>query len=73
MAIELGSAGGALLLTVRDDGTGFDVAAARKQAASQGLLGMQERVALVGGELRIESGPEGTTVRARLPFDGSAR
>jgi len=73
VAIELGGADGALVLAVHDDGRGFDVAAARKRAASQGLLGMQERVALVGGELRIESGPEGTTVRARLPFDGSAR
>jgi PAS domain S-box-containing protein len=73
VAIELdGGAEGALVLAVRDDGKGFDVAAARKSATSQGLLGMQERVALVGGEFRIESGPDGTTVRARLPLDGCA-
>jgi two-component system sensor histidine kinase UhpB len=58
-------------LVVRDDGRGFDVAAARQRAThggSQGLLSMQERVALVGGELAIESAPgRGTTIRALLP------
>jgi len=57
---------------VRDDGRGFDVPAARKRAAhggSQGLLSMQERVALAGGDLEIDSAPgRGTTVRARLPL-----
>lgn len=67
VAVELCDVGGALVLTVRDDGVGFDVAAARKRAHCQGLLGMKERVALVGGDLRIESGPRGTLVRAVLP------
>jgi len=57
---------------VHDDGTGFDVAAARERAAagaSLGLLGMQERVSLAGGQLEIESGEgRGTTVRAHLPI-----
>jgi two-component system sensor histidine kinase UhpB len=63
---------GALELEVRDDGRGFDVAAARRRAtqgASQGLLSMQERVALVEGTLEIDSAPgTGTTVRARIPL-----
>jgi PAS domain S-box-containing protein len=57
-------------MSVEDDGVGFDVAAARRRAArgeSQGLLGMQERVELVGGEFAIQSGADGTRVRARLP------
>jgi two-component system sensor histidine kinase UhpB len=69
--VELTKTSDRLELIVRDNGRGFDVAAARRQAAmgaSHGLLSMQERVALVGGELEIESTPEkGTTVRARLP------
>jgi PAS domain S-box-containing protein len=74
VAIELGGGtDSTLVLAVQDDGRGFDVAAARKRATSQGLLGMQERVSLVGGEFRIESGPVGTIVRARLPLDGCAR
>jgi two-component system sensor histidine kinase UhpB len=75
--IELGESGGALQLVVRDDGHGFDVAAGRQRAtigASQGLLSMQERVALVGGELQIDSAPgRGTTVRARLPLKTQGR
>src|SRR5262249_55504009 len=46
-SVELRRQGDELLLTVRDDGVGFDVAAAGKRAArgsSLGLLGMEERV-----------------------------
>lgn len=72
IAVELGTADGALVLVVRDDGQGFDVLAARARAArgeSQGLLSMRERVALAGGELEIESAPGlGTSVRARIPL-----
>ena len=70
--VELSEADGTLLLTVRDDGQGFDVAAARRRAAqggSQGLLSMQERVTLADGDLHIDSTPSrGTAIRARLPL-----
>lgn len=70
--VSLRETGGILQLVVHDDGKGFDVAAARARAAtgaSQGLLSMQERVALVGGLLEIESAPgHGTSVRASLPL-----
>src|SRR5437763_672867 len=70
--VELSEANGTLLLTVRDDGQGFDVAAARRRAAqggSQGLLSMQERATLADGDLHIDSTPSrGTAVRARLPL-----
>jgi signal transduction histidine kinase len=55
---------GFLDIAVSDDGGGFDPAA---QATGFGLLGMRERVALAAGELTVETGPGGTTVRARLP------
>jgi PAS domain S-box-containing protein len=58
-------------LVVRDEGVGFDVAAARRRAARGecfGLLGMQERVELLGGRIAIESEPgRGTTVRVWFP------
>jgi two-component system, NarL family, sensor histidine kinase UhpB len=70
--VELSQTNGTLQLVVRDDGRGFDVPAARKRAAqggSQGLLSMQERVALAGGDLEIDSAlGRGTTIRARLPL-----
>ena len=59
-----------LELSVRDDGIGFDVAAARERAGaggSMGLLGMQERVSLLGGALEILRPPAGgAEVRARF-------
>jgi signal transduction histidine kinase len=58
-------------LRLRDDGIGFDVSAARERAiggASLGLLGMEERVSLAGGQSEILSAPgTGTEVRARFP------
>ncbi len=69
--IEL-SVNGALQLVVRDDGRGFDVAAARHRAAlggSLGLISMQERVALAGGDMKIDSAPgRGTSIRVRVPL-----
>jgi signal transduction histidine kinase len=61
-----------LTLTVRDDGRGFDVAAARAGAmngSSLGLLSMEERAALIGGRTTIASTPGvGTTVQAWFPL-----
>jgi signal transduction histidine kinase len=64
VGIRVTEAEGFLHVAVSDDGGGFDPAA---EAAGFGLLGMRERVALAAGELAIETGPGGTTVRARLP------
>lgn len=73
--IDLHVLAGALELSVRDDGVGFDVAAARARAisgGSVGLLGMQERVSLLGGEYEIVQVPSGgTEVRARFPMIGA--
>ncbi|HEX6642241.1 MAG TPA: GAF domain-containing protein, partial [Thermoanaerobaculia bacterium] len=61
-----------LELSVRDDGVGFDVDAARNRAthgASLGLLGMEERVTLVGGSIEIHSTAEtGTAIRVLFPM-----
>jgi signal transduction histidine kinase len=52
-------------VSVRDDGCGFDPDA---DTDGFGILGMRERVELLGGELQIVSAPaRGATVRARLP------
>jgi signal transduction histidine kinase len=51
-------------LEVSDDGRGFDPEA---RVEGFGLVGMQERVALAGGHLEIESAPGRTVVRATLP------
>jgi signal transduction histidine kinase len=52
-------------LRVEDDGRGFVVARTR----GLGLLGMEERVAQLGGRFRVQSEPgRGTTVTAELPI-----
>ena len=69
--VELRHGETGLQLLVHDDGTGFDVTMARQRAIrgeSLGLLGMEERVALLGGQIDIKSAPNhGTEVRACFP------
>ena len=69
-SITLSPTGGGLLLTVRDNGVGFDPASPEK-SRSLGVASMRERVALVNGTLDIESAPgRGTAVIAWVPADG---
>lgn len=72
VVVRLGNLQGKLVLSVRDDGIGFDVAAYREQAvrgASLGLLSMEERATLAGGGLEMISSPaKGTEVRAWFPL-----
>ncbi len=51
-------------LEVADDGRGFDVDA---RTTRFGLLGMRERITILGGALDIDSDPTGTRVRVWLP------
>jgi signal transduction histidine kinase len=60
-------------LTVKDDGRGFDLERLRQTPSSGrqplGLAGMQERAALLGGLVTIQSRPgEGTLIEASLPY-----
>lgn len=63
-------------MEIRDNGEGFEVERvlfARKQQRL-GLLGMRERVEMVGGCFRVESAPgKGATVRAVIPFGNGKR
>jgi signal transduction histidine kinase len=66
VAIEL-HRDGDLRFAVVDDGCGFLTDGV---AAGSGLTGMRDRLAAVGGELRIESKPgAGTRVEGRIPLD----
>ncbi len=59
-----------LNLHIEDHGYGFDPAVVLKVPRSSGLVGMQERIRLLGGRMTIESSPgSGTTIRAELPLD----
>jgi signal transduction histidine kinase len=55
---------------VKDDGRSFDVQGvlSNKKNNRLGLLGMRERVEMVGGRFAIESSRgQGTTIRADVP------
>jgi PAS domain S-box-containing protein len=55
-----------LVLAVRDDGAGFDAAAAPR--GRWGMTTMRERAEAAGGGLEVQSAPgAGTVVRARIP------
>lgn len=59
---------GAVSLTIRDDGQGFDAARVSSAGRGLGLISMRERAELAGGGLVIASAPRrGTTVVARIP------
>jgi PAS domain S-box-containing protein len=66
----------ALLLTVKDDGVGFDVERLRKRAprvATLGLISMQERAHAAGGTIDVDSAPaNGTEIRFSLPLDAKS-
>jgi two-component system, NarL family, sensor histidine kinase UhpB len=62
-----------VLLIVEDDGVGFDLATEGTAGQGFGLLGMQERAALVGASLQIESAAgKGTTILVRMAAAGAA-
>ncbi|MGD0229565.1 MAG: PocR ligand-binding domain-containing protein [Syntrophorhabdales bacterium] len=72
ISVGLQTRGNKLELTVCDDGVGFDVKSAQDRQArgeSFGLLGMQQRVALSGGSLRVVSSlGSGTRIVAHFPL-----
>jgi signal transduction histidine kinase len=66
ITIAIAADDGALRFSVRDDGVGFDPAAA---GGGSGLAGIRDRLAVFGGDATIESSPgKGTIVRGRVPI-----
>jgi two-component system, NarL family, sensor histidine kinase DevS len=66
LSITLTRRDGSVVAIVEDDGLGFDPDST--DTGGLGLLGMRERLALVGGTLRIEAAAgAGTTIAAEVP------
>ncbi|SRR5581483_6554827 len=62
---------GSVCLEIHDDGKSFEVERVlfSKKNKSLGLIGMRERVEMIGGSFSVESAPgKGTTIQARIPF-----
>lgn len=69
VTVRLVSTPATVSLLVEDDGRGFDPA--RVPGDRHGLVGMGERVELIGGTLRVESEPGGgTRIEATVPLQG---
>jgi two-component system, NarL family, sensor histidine kinase DevS len=67
VSVVLTRKGEGVVVVIEDDGRGFDPSA--DHAEGLGLLGMRERIALVGGRLSVESAPDrGTTVAVEVPL-----
>lgn len=67
--VSLSMSEGSVLVSVDDDGIGFS---AEKQFGL-GLRGIEERVELAGGSMKITSSPgQGTTLIVEVPYDASA-
>jgi signal transduction histidine kinase len=67
VTVRLSRSGKTVALVVQDDGNGFDPASVRD--GGLGLVGMRERVALLGGRLTVESSEGGgTLLKAEVPF-----
>jgi len=72
VAVHIANGSDRLLLSVRDDGRGFDLAEAGHSGSAPdhlGLAGMRERARLIGGRLTIVSAPgKGTTIEVEVPY-----
>jgi signal transduction histidine kinase len=67
--VGLVEGGGTLMFTVRDEGIGFDPAT---RGYGTGMQGMSDRLAALGGELRVTSAPgQGTLIEGLVPIDGA--
>ncbi|MBI5386984.1 MAG: sensor histidine kinase [Verrucomicrobia bacterium] len=65
-----------LRLQIKDDGKSFEVEQVLHAKKNQrlGLLGMRERVEMVGGQFTVESAPgQGTTIQAQIPLGNGLR
>jgi len=69
--LELTGTSDHLELLVRDDGKGFEYDTERELGL--GLLSMRERLRLVGGTLRIQTGSSGTAILARVPLKSTLK
>jgi signal transduction histidine kinase len=68
--------GNQLTVEIEDDGLGFDpeeMKQPRESGQGLGLLGMRERLSLIGGSCRIESQPgQGTRILVQVPLNTPA-
>jgi signal transduction histidine kinase len=73
-SVSLSRSGEDLLMTVTDNGHGFDIDEVRRRGSTFGLVSMEERARVVGAAIQISSGIGlGTTIHVRGPGLASER
>ncbi|MNL83248.1 sensory histidine kinase UhpB [compost metagenome] len=58
-------------IEITDNGRGFNTADIGKDAGHYGLLGIQERARLMGGEMAVSSTGKGTAMTVTIPLNES--
>jgi two-component system, NarL family, sensor kinase len=75
VTLSLQPRGKRLVLTVRDNGVGFDapslLSAPANLSGGIGLRAIREQASAIGGELTVRSGPDGTTLEVSVPGEES--
>ncbi len=72
--VKLEDNGKNLTLIIKDEGSGFNPEQLDPDRESYGIMGMKERVQLLGGEMEINSRPgEGTQIIIIVPLEGEAK
>ena len=68
LRVAVARSGEYIELTVSDDGRGFDLESVRRNGSGLGLVSIEERAHVAGGDVHIVSAPgQGTTVFVRVP------
>ena len=71
--VKVEDTGSMLTLVIKDEGKGFDPERIDQQREKYGIVGMQERVQIFGGEFEVFSRPgEGTQIIIKVPLEGEA-
>jgi signal transduction histidine kinase len=74
IAVRLSEPNGRLVLTVEDDGVGFEPGSAALRSRRLGLTSMEERAGALGGRLSVESRPgAGATIGLEVPLGDDSR
>jgi two-component system sensor histidine kinase DegS len=77
VVVDVEFGGGKIKAAVADDGRGFDSSVGLSDLPRKGKLGLagiQERVRLLGGSLRVQSEPgKGTSVSVEVPSQTASR
>ena len=77
VTVHLAKQGDTILLTIKDDGIGFNAVPSMAQRNAKdglGLLGMRERANGVGGDFQVKSGHRvGTEIEVRIPLPSTPK